>query len=212
MTEFDRGDDVIQPSGLGRTTVPLKEGHPSQQTLLGEPALRARPIPETTVARRPLANILPTKGMPPIAIAIPLVAAAYLVVAFWVTFLGSELSLILGVVTLIVMMLLGLIKACGAFARNVEPLQSQGALMIRSFTVVALMCMTSGETATAFDLKETIKGLMPCKYAAIRLCERPQQLNAAALWKCGATLAAAPQEEIGKRCVAVLKRYGAALN
>jgi hypothetical protein len=53
MSEFDRGDDVIQPSGLGRTTVPLKEGHPSQQTLLGEPALRARPIPETTVARRP---------------------------------------------------------------------------------------------------------------------------------------------------------------
>jgi hypothetical protein len=84
--------------------------------------------------------------------------------------------------------------------------------MIRLFTVVALMCMTSGETATAFDLKKTIKDLMPCKYAAIRLCERPQELGAAALWKCGATLAAAPQEEIGKRCVAVLKRYGAALN
>jgi len=90
--------------------------------------------------------------------------------------------------------------------------QSQGALMIRSFTVIALMCMMSGETATAFDLKETLKDLMPCKYAAIRLCERPQQVSAAALWKCGATLAAAPQEEIGKRCVAVLKRYGAALN
>jgi hypothetical protein len=88
----------------------------------------------------------------------------------------------------------------------------KGALMIRSFTVVALMCMTSGETATAFDLKETLKDVMPCKYAAIRLCERPQHVNAAALWKCGATLAAAPQEEIGKRCVAVLKRYGAALN
>jgi hypothetical protein len=29
--------------------------------------------------------------------------------------------------------------------------------MIRSFTVVALMCMTSGEQATAFDLKETLK-------------------------------------------------------
>ena len=69
-----------------------------------------------------------------------------------------------------------------------------------------------GETATAFDLKETLKDLMPCKYAAIRLCERPQEVSAAALWKCGATLAAAPQEEIGKRCVAVLKRYGAALN
>jgi hypothetical protein len=83
---------------------------------------------------------------------------------------------------------------------------------VRLFTVVALMCITSGETATAFDLKKTLKDLMPCKYAAIRLCERPQEAGAAALWKCGATLAAAPQEEIVKRCVAVLKRYGAALN
>jgi len=83
--------------------------------------------------------------------------------------------------------------------------------MIRSFTVVALMCMTSSETATAVDLKTVLKDLMPCKYAAIRLCAWPQQVNTAALWKCGATLAAAPQEEIGKRCVAVLKRYGAAL-
>jgi hypothetical protein len=69
-----------------------------------------------------------------------------------------------------------------------------------------------GETATAFDLKETLKDLMPCKYAAIRLCERHQQKSAAALWKCGTTLAATPQEEIGKRRVAILKRYGAALN
>jgi len=84
--------------------------------------------------------------------------------------------------------------------------------MIRSFTVVALMCMAGGETATAFDLKKTLNDLMPCKYAAIRLCEWPQYGGAAALWKCGATLAAAPQEEIGKRCEAVLKRYGAALN
>jgi len=84
--------------------------------------------------------------------------------------------------------------------------------MIRSITIVALVCMTSGEAATAFDLKETLKDLMPCKYAAIRLCERHQAVTAAALWKCGATLAAAPQEEIGKRCVAILKRYGAALN
>lgn len=82
--------------------------------------------------------------------------------------------------------------------------------MIRSFTVVALMCMTSGETATAFDLKKILIDVVPCKYAAIRLCERPQQVGAAALWKCAATLAAAPQEEIGERCVAVLDRYGAA--
>jgi hypothetical protein len=52
--------------------------------------------------------------------------------------------------------------------------------MIRSFTVVALMCMTSGETATAFDLKTILKDLMPCKYAAIRLCAWPQQVGAAA--------------------------------
>jgi hypothetical protein len=100
----------------------------------------------------------------------------------------------------------------GPSCKTRGPRQSQGALMIRSFTVVALMYMTSGETATAFDLTKTLKDLMPCKYAAIRLCERPQHVSAADLWKCGATLAAAPQEEIGKRCVAVLRRYGAALN
>ena len=83
--------------------------------------------------------------------------------------------------------------------------------MIRSFTIIALMCVTSSETATAFDLTKTLKDLMPCKYAAIRLCERHAQVSAAALWKCGATLAAAPQEEIGRWCMAVLKRYGAAV-
>ena len=57
------------------------------------------------------------------------------------------------------------------------------------------MCMTSGETATAFDLKIILKDLMPCKYAAIRLCAWPQQVSTAALWKCGATLAAAPQRK-----------------
>jgi hypothetical protein len=80
--------------------------------------------------------------------------------------------------------------------------------MIRSFTIVALMCMTSAATATALDLKEVLKDVIPCRYAAIRLCERPQQITAAALWKCGAILAAAPQQEIGKSCIAVLKRYG----
>ena len=78
--------------------------------------------------------------------------------------------------------------------------------MTRSLAVVALMCMTSA--ATALDLKQVLKDVMPCKYAAIRLCERPHQITAAALWKCGAILAAAPKETIGMRCVAVLKRYG----
>ena len=47
--------------------------------------------------------------------------------------------------------------------------------MIRSFTVVALMCMTSGETATAFDQKTILKDLMPCKYAAIRSAHGPNK-------------------------------------
>jgi hypothetical protein len=117
MSEFNRDDGVSRPSGLMWTTMtrPI-----IISSVLGA-ALLARPFPETIVAGRPIANILPTSGMHPVAIAIPLVATVYLVVAFWVTFAGSELSLILAVATLIVIMLLGLITACGAFARNVEP-------------------------------------------------------------------------------------------
>ena len=80
--------------------------------------------------------------------------------------------------------------------------------MIRSFTVAALMCMTSAPTATALDLKKAVLNLMPCNSAAIQLCDRPKEISAAALWRCGATLAAASQEQIGKGCVAVLKKYG----
>jgi hypothetical protein len=89
----------------------------------------ARPIAETTAVRRPIANILPTNGMRQLAIALPLVTTAYLAVAFWVALAGSELSLILAVATLIVMMSLGLITACSAFARNVEP----GGTLTRNF-------------------------------------------------------------------------------
>jgi hypothetical protein len=87
---------------------------------LGIPALLARPIPETTVVCKSRANILPTTSIHPVAVALPLVAPAYLVVAFWVTFARGETSLILAVVTLIVMVLFGLITTCGAFARNVR--------------------------------------------------------------------------------------------
>ena len=45
--------------------------------------------------------------------------------------------------------------------------------MIRSFTVVALMCMTSSETATAVDLKTVLKDLMPCKYAPSQVMRPP---------------------------------------
>jgi len=50
----------------------------------------------------------------------PLLAPAALIAAFGLT-LAGELSLIAAVATLTVMMLLGLITACGAFAHKVEP-------------------------------------------------------------------------------------------
>jgi hypothetical protein len=59
--------------------------------------------------------------MHPIAIAMPLIAPAAMIAAFWLTLAGSELSLIPAVTTLTVMMLLGLITACGAFAHKIEP-------------------------------------------------------------------------------------------
>jgi hypothetical protein len=67
------------------------------------------------------ANVLSATSVHPIAIAIPLIAAGYFVVACWVTFAGGETSLILAVVTFILLMLLGLMVGGGYFARNAEP-------------------------------------------------------------------------------------------
>jgi len=70
------------------------------------------------VVGRSVANIPPTNDMHPIAIAMPLIVPAAMIAAFWLTVAGIELSL--AVTTLTVMMLLGLISACGAFAHKVE--------------------------------------------------------------------------------------------
>ena len=59
--------------------------------------------------------------MHPIAIAMPLIAPAAMIAAFWLALAGSELSLIPAVTTLTVVMLLGLTTACGAFAHKVGP-------------------------------------------------------------------------------------------
>jgi hypothetical protein len=59
--------------------------------------------------------------MHPIAIAMPLIASAAMIATFWLALAGSELSLISAVTTLTVVMLLGLITACGGFAHKVEP-------------------------------------------------------------------------------------------
>jgi hypothetical protein len=68
---------------------------------------------------------------------------------------------------------------------------------------VLMLLMVGLVPAQALDLRD----LLPCKAAAIRLCDRSQGLTTAALWKCGATLASR-SGEIGRKCMAVLVRYG----
>jgi hypothetical protein len=98
---------------------PLEDESPLQQTP-SESSRLDRLIVPAIVAGRPVANIPPTNDMHPIAIAVPLIAPAAMIAAIWLTLAGSELSLIPAVTTLTVMMLLGLITACGAFAHKVE--------------------------------------------------------------------------------------------
>ena len=79
--------------------------------------------------------------------------------------------------------------------------------MTRVFVALTLLCITSFTTADADDLKKLLKELVACKSAAIRLCDRSHGITAAALWNCGATLAA-HQQKISQSCIDVLKRYG----
>jgi hypothetical protein len=99
---------------------PLEDESPLQQTPI-ESSLLDRLILPTIAAGRPVANIPPTNDIHPIAIAMPLIAPAALFAAFWLTLAGSELYLIPAVSTLTVMMLFGLITACGVFGHKVEP-------------------------------------------------------------------------------------------
>jgi hypothetical protein len=73
--------------------------------------------------------------------------------------------------------------------------------------VVTLSFLTETSAAEPLDLKGLPTDLVACKPAALRLCDRSQGYTAAALWKCGATLAARVQE-VDQRCTNVLKRYG----
>ena len=75
--------------------------------------------------------------------------------------------------------------------------------MTRTIAAAALLLTMGFGSAGADDLKS----LMPCKSAAARLCDTSQGLTAAALWRCGATLASR-RHEVGHGCLAVLKKYG----
>jgi len=71
---------------------------------------------------------------------------------------------------------------------------------------VAVACISSAGRAEELDRKVMLE-MLPCKSAALRLCDRSQGITAAALWRCGATLAER-HNEVSQRCVSVLKRYG----
>jgi hypothetical protein len=76
-------------------------------------------------------------------------------------------------------------------------------LMFKASVLASLLFTTAIAPAQALELKE----LMPCKAAALRICDRSEGLTMAALWKCGATLASR-RHELGAQCVQVLVRYG----
>jgi len=78
--------------------------------------------------------------------------------------------------------------------------------LTRTLMAAALTCVASAATAEEFDRKKMLE-MLPCKSAALRMCDRSQGINAAALWRCGAMLAER-QHEVSQRCVAVLRRYG----
>jgi hypothetical protein len=77
----------------------------------------------------------------------------------------------------------------------------------RASIAAALLLAALVGTADASDLKTLLKDVMPCRSAAVRLCDRSQGMDFAAVWRCGATLAS-HRHDVGPRCVEVLKRYG----
>ena len=73
--------------------------------------------------------------------------------------------------------------------------------------VATLSLLAETSAAEPLDLKGLPIDMVACKPAALRLCDRSQGYTAAALRKCGATLAARVQE-VDQGCTYVLKRYG----
>jgi hypothetical protein len=71
---------------------------------------------------------------------------------------------------------------------------------------VLACCIAGTATGAEFDRKILLQ-FLPCKSAALRMCDRSQGIDAAALWRCGATLAER-HDELGQRCLSVLKQHG----
>ena len=75
--------------------------------------------------------------------------------------------------------------------------------MIKTFAAGTVFLMLGTASIGAMDLKD----LIPCRSAAVRLCDKSQGMTADALLKCGTTLAT-HRHEVGRGCLAVLLRYG----
>ena len=79
-------------------------------------------------------------------------------------------------------------------------------LVAKAFAAAAVVCVAGTAMAQGFDRKTMIE-LLPCKSAALRLCDRSHGIDAEALWRCAARLAER-QHEVSERCVSVLRRHG----
>lgn len=75
--------------------------------------VEARPARETAP--------LPAANVHPVAVAIPVAAFAWFVLAAWICFAGGEMSLVLAVVTFLSGMFFGLLVGGGALARSMTP-------------------------------------------------------------------------------------------
>ena len=74
--------------------------------------------------------------------------------------------------------------------------------------VAAISFCLTATGADAIDLNTiSLKDLAPCKFAAVRYCDRSQGMTMSNLLRCGATLAA-NSEAVSNQCRQVLKRYG----
>jgi hypothetical protein len=91
----------------------------------------------------------------------------------------------------------------GAYVQLAHDPDGEQVTVIRTSAVATFLLVAGIDAAAAVDLKD----LMPCRSAALRMCDRSQGMNEAALRKCGATLASR-HHEVSRRCMDVLSRYG----
>ena len=73
----------------------------------------------------PAPHLLPATRVHPVAIAIPLLAYAWLGVAAWLAFAGGETSLILAVIFVLSVMYFGLLVGGAVMGRNMTPERKQ---------------------------------------------------------------------------------------